>query len=246
MSCAARGQQMTVLRLENCGISDASGVAIATMLASGNCAHLVELALPHNALGIASAAALGDLLRMNETLQRLDLAWNLLQVRLPRLLSSSLLLCFARRYIFTAQVQLKYRCHDLGAFCRQTELLRLPRACWSTTRCSSCRWPGTGCTRKAATTLPLSSAATPAYRQAHHTEKMNSPLFREERLICNTSDAALLGKVRRASNARKHDEVPEVPKVALAVRDTFSLPMTSCQGSIIRGLPRGEHVAWQT
>ena len=71
---------MTVLRLEKCGISDASGVAIATMLAAGNCAHLLELALPHNQLGQASAAAFGDLLQLNQTLQYLDLSWNLLQV----------------------------------------------------------------------------------------------------------------------------------------------------------------------
>lgn len=74
---------MTVLRLEKCGISDASGVAIATMLAAGNCASLLELALPHNQLGQASAAAFGDLLQVNQTLQCLDLSWNLLQVSSP-------------------------------------------------------------------------------------------------------------------------------------------------------------------
>ena len=78
--CAARGQQMTVLRLENCGLLDPSGVTIANVLASGNCAHLLELALPHNQFGHASAAAFGDLLQLNETLQCLDLSWNLLQV----------------------------------------------------------------------------------------------------------------------------------------------------------------------
>ncbi|KAK9826070.1 hypothetical protein WJX74_010164 [Apatococcus lobatus] len=87
----ARGQQMTVLRLENCGLLDTSGVAIANMLASGNCAQLLELALPHNQLGNASAAAFGDLLQLNETLQCLDLSWNLLQAEGAGALSTGLL-----------------------------------------------------------------------------------------------------------------------------------------------------------
>ncbi|KAK9822745.1 hypothetical protein WJX74_003017 [Apatococcus lobatus] len=71
----AKHQQLRVLCLEKCGVSDALGVAVAEALVH-SLGTLQELSLSQNGLKSRAAQALGALLRTTRSLTHLDLSWN--------------------------------------------------------------------------------------------------------------------------------------------------------------------------
>ncbi|KAF5838018.1 hypothetical protein DUNSADRAFT_3505 [Dunaliella salina] len=68
-------QFLVELRLDKCGLAEASGLAIARALQNFN-QTLKVLSMSNNALGNKTAAAFGELLKENTTLTDLDLSWN--------------------------------------------------------------------------------------------------------------------------------------------------------------------------
>ena len=76
---SAKNQQLRVLCLEKCGITDALGVAVADALIQ-SLGTLQELSLSQNGLKSRAAQAFGVLLSKTCSLTHLDLSWNELKV----------------------------------------------------------------------------------------------------------------------------------------------------------------------